>query len=45
MSDFNDGDLNYAKTHAALGYEPTFFIKSSPAMGGDWVVVGRQQKA
>lgn len=38
-------DLNYASNMAAMGYEPTFFVSRSEAMGGRYVVVSRQQKA
>ncbi len=41
----NDADTNYIARHSSQGYEPTFFISKSEEMGGDFVVVGRQQKA
>ncbi len=40
---FDLADLRYAKTHAESGYEPTYFISRSPAMGNDFVVVARQR--
>ena len=45
MLHLNDADTNYITRHSAAGYEPTFFVSKSEEMGGDYVVVGRQQKA
>ena len=41
----NDADTRYITDHKAKGYEPVFFISKSDVMGGDFVVVARQQKA
>ncbi|MDX2065045.1 MAG: hypothetical protein SFX74_04820 [Fimbriimonadaceae bacterium] len=41
----DDADWNYITTHRAMGYEPVFFVSRAPAMGNDWVVVARRQKA
>lgn len=41
----NDADVRYIEVHSAAGYEPTFFVSRSEALGGDWIVVGRQHKA
>jgi hypothetical protein len=38
-------DMNYVKQMDELGFEPTFFVSKSKAMGNRFVVVGRQQKA
>ena len=38
-------DLHYAEKMAGLGFEPIFFVSRSGALGGRFVVVGRQQKA
>ncbi len=40
---FDLADMRYAKAHAESGYEPTYFISKSAAMGGDFVVVARQR--
>ena len=42
---FDVADLNYVETMTGLGFEPTFFVSRSEAMGGRYVVVSRQQKA
>jgi hypothetical protein len=41
----DSADLNYAKEISELGYEPTFFVSKSKALGNRFVVVGRQHKA
>lgn len=38
-------DLRYAATSLEQGFEPTFFVSRSPAMGNDYVVVSRQRAA
>lgn len=45
MLHLNDADTRYILDHQAKGYEPIFFISRSEVMGGDYVVVARQQKA
>lgn len=42
---FDVADLNYVEKMTGLGFEPTFFVSRSEAMGGRYVVVSRQQKA
>jgi len=43
MLDF--ADLRYAKDMQGMGYEPTFFVSRSAPLQGQFVVVGRQEKA
>ncbi len=38
-------DLDYASNMAEMGYEPTFFLSKSAALGNRFVVVSRQHKA
>ncbi len=41
----DEADMRYIKEHQGLGFEPTFFISRSAPMGGQFVVIGRQEKA
>ncbi|AIE84031.1 hypothetical protein OP10G_0663 [Fimbriimonas ginsengisoli Gsoil 348] len=41
----DQGDIRYIREATADGYEPTFFISRTTALGNDYVVVGRQWKA
>ena len=38
-------DVDYAAKMNDLGYEPTFFLSKSAALGNRFVVVSRQHKA
>lgn len=41
----DEADVRYIRETISKGYEPTFFISRTPALGNDYVVVGRQWKA
>jgi hypothetical protein len=38
-------DVRYIQEHQELGYEPTFFVRRSPALKGAFTVTARQWKA
>ncbi|MDR3690831.1 MAG: hypothetical protein P4L46_15745 [Fimbriimonas sp.] len=41
----DEADMRYVETSQGEGYEPTFFVSRSAPLGGQFVVVGRQEKA
>ena len=41
----DEADLRYIKESQGQGYEPTFFVSRYAPLGGQFVVVGRQEKA